>query len=170
MKIKTFTYPIILILTAHVVLGQDNLTLTAEQNENWVSKVEQVQLNDQPRLMRERILADTNVYVRSSAPDRIKIGDESKNGKKKGATARPLLIFAGKCKYVTPNINNRTNNESVLLLTSLLTPDKIETITILRGPDSVAIYGSRAVGGVFILYVKKRSTCQKINDIDFGQW
>jgi TonB-dependent SusC/RagA subfamily outer membrane receptor len=166
---KTFTY-LLFLLTTHVVLGQDNLTLTSEQNENWISQVEQVSLDNQLRLIRERILADTGVYVRSSAPDRIRIGDESQNGKKKEATARPLIIFAGKCKHVTPNINNKTDNESILLLTSLLTRDKIQKITILKGPDAAAIYGSRAVGGVFILAVKKKSTCQKIGDIDFGQW
>ena len=38
---------------------------------------------------------------------------------------------------------------------------------ILKEPEATAIYGSRATGGVFILTVKRKSTCEKINEIEF---
>ena len=153
-----------------ISLGQDKLILTTEENEKWISQVEQTSFDNQLKLIRERVVADTNVYVRSSAPDRIKIGDESLNGKKKEATTRPLIIFSGKCKFLTPNINNRTDNKSIVLLASSITTDKIQDIRIIKGSEASAIYGSRAIGGVFILTVKRKSTCEKINEIEFGQW
>ena len=72
---KTSIYLLFFLMTK-ISLGQDKLILTAEENEKWISQVEQTSFDNQLKLIRERLVADTNVYVRSSAPDRIKIGDE----------------------------------------------------------------------------------------------
>lgn len=166
---RIFVY-LLLFLITHVTIGQGKLILTAEENENWILQVEQASLADQLQLIRERLAADTNVFVRINAPDRLTIRDQSRNGRKKEATARPLIAFSGKCKFIVPNINDDSDYASILQLTSLITPNNIQTIQIMKGPGAAAIYGSRAAGGVFILHVKRKSICRKISSIEFGKW
>ena len=54
-----------------VALG--NLILTEEQSDAWISRLELAPIDAQIDLIRDRILLDTNVYVRSSYPDRIRL-------------------------------------------------------------------------------------------------
>lgn len=163
--------PILIIFSIQAAFGQanDSLILTAEQNEIWISKVQNAPLEKQLELIRNRILSDTNVYVRTYASDRILVRDESQNSKKKQSFGRPLIILGGQCEHFSPNINNKTDNSSIELLASFLTPDNIEEITILTDYKATALYGSRAVGGVFILAVKKRLICKSIKKLDFGK-
>jgi hypothetical protein len=163
---------IFLFFITHFVLGQApvNLILTWEQNEKWISEIKKAHTDRRLDFLRERILLDTNVYVKSSAPDRIKLADESQNGKKLESFCRPLIILNGQCENHYLNISNQTEIESIQLLASFLTIDNIEKIAIHTGDKAMSIYGSRAAAGVFVLVVRKKSTCRAISKIDFGTW
>lgn len=163
---------LILFLITIQLFGQapnDKLILTRDKNDKWIAELETGLLSNQLTSIRTRILLDTNIYVRSSYPDRIKIQDESDNGKKIESFGRPLIIVDGQCKHYSLNINNRTSSKSIRELSKLLTEENIEKVTIYKDVNATAIYGSRAVAGVIILTVKAKKTCKRIQDINFGQ-
>ena len=91
--------------------------------------------------------------------------DESENGKKIEAYSRPLLVINGKCQYYHVNITNRTKNQSVRQLAKLLTQENIKLLAIRKDDKAVAIYGSRAIGGVIIVSVKNRKMCKEFRRI-----
>lgn len=168
----TRSISIFLIFVTHLVFGQspDNLVLTWEQNENWISEIKRAPADRRLDLLKQRILLDTNVFVRSSAPDRIKLVDESQNGKKQESFCRPLIILGGQCDNHYLDISNQTRNKSIQLLASFLTIDNIEKMAIHTGDKAMSVYGSRAAAGVFVLVIRRASTCRDISKIDFGTW
>lgn len=162
---------LLFLLNFQPTFGQDftdKLILTQEQNDKWIAELETSPLNKQLNLITTRILLDTNVYVRSSYPDRIKVQDESDNGKKTQSFGRPLITIDGKCEHNYLNITNRTSNKSLRHLTELINEDNIERVTIYKDVKATAIYGSRATAGVIVLTIKNKRTCKRIKEIDFG--
>ena len=146
-----------------VALG--NLILTEEQSDAWISRLELAPIDAQIDLIRDRILLDTNVYVRSSYPDRIRLRDESEKGKRIEAYSRPFIVINGKCQHYHVSITNRTNSESVKQLAGLLTGENIKLVTVHKDDKAVSIYGSRAIGGVIILSTKSRRVCKQFEQI-----
>jgi len=156
----------ILTLTLSILLrGQatiDILVLTKEQNEKWISTLEKELKSKQLDLIRERILLDTNTYVRLSYPDRLKIDNAKLLSKRTEAYGRPLLVFN---QSYSIDINNSTKNESILQLSYLLTGKRIKTISILKGPQATALYGSRAENGVILLTTMDKRTFEQIKRV-----
>ncbi len=168
----TRSISIIFVFITQFSFGQVNndLILTAAENEIWISEITQAPVERQLTLLKNRILADTNVYVRTTAPDRIKIGDESESGRRQESFGRPLLVLSGQCNNRYLRISNRTDNKSIERLASFLTIRNVKEMTILTNDKATAIYGSRATAGVFILTFRKKLTCKSISKIDFGGW
>src|SRR5688572_6814969 len=98
---------ILLIFVTHLAFGQitSDLILTQEQNDIWISAITKAPTARRLTLLRDRILADTNVYVWTSAPDRIKIGDKDQSSKKQESFGRPLIILGGQCDNYYLNIS-----------------------------------------------------------------
>lgn len=151
--------------TSYGQVNPERLILTKAQSDAWISRLELAPIDAQISLIKDRILLDTNVYVRSSYPDRIRVQDESENGKKIEAYSRPLLVIHGKCQHYHVNITNRTKNESIRQLAKLLTQENIKLLAIRKDDKAVAIYGSRAIGGVIILAARKRRFCKQFERI-----
>lgn len=169
LMIKTFILSFCLFAMPKVSVGQvipDNLILTKAQSDAWISRLEHASIEEQIDLIRGRILLDTNVYVRSSYPDRIRYQDESENGKKIESFSRPFIVIDGKCQHYYVNITNRTKNESVRQLAEFLTEENMKLVAVHKDDNAIAIYGSRAIGGVIILSAKNRKVCKKIEQIN----
>jgi hypothetical protein len=165
---KAFTLSFCLFTMLKVSVGQvapDNLILTKAQSDAWISRLELAPIDAQIDLIRDRIVFDTNVYVRSSYPDRIRLQDESENGKKIEVYSRPFIVINGKCQHYHVNITNRTKNESVRQLAALLTGKNINLVTVQKDDNAMAIYGSRAIGGVIILSAKNRTVCKQFERV-----
>ena len=100
---------IILILTLSTILKAqspiDSLVLTKDQNDKWILKLEKETKSKQLDLIKKRILLDTNIYIRQSYQDRIKIDNEKQKGIRTEGYGKPLLIFNG--QYYG-HINNKT--------------------------------------------------------------
>jgi TonB-dependent SusC/RagA subfamily outer membrane receptor len=157
----------ILLLTLGTILKAqstiDSLVLTKEQNENWILKLEkEAPKYRQLELIRRRILLDTNIYVNQYFADRLKIDNDKLRGTRTEAYGRPLLVFN---QLYAADIGNGTRSESIMELSELLTDDRIKSISILKGNQAAAIYGTRANNGVILLTTKNKRTLEEIKKI-----
>jgi hypothetical protein len=162
----TLSFCLFTVLKSVGQVAPENLILTKAQNDTWISRLELAPIDAQIDLIRNRILLDTNVYVRSSYPDRIRLQDEGENGRRIEAYSRPLLVINGKCQHYHVNITNKTKNESIRQLAELLTGENMTSVAVRKDDKAIAIYGSRAIGGVVILSAKSRKICKEIQRIE----
>src|SRR5687768_15528518 len=105
MKLRT-----IIFLLGLLTYGQDNgqFILTEEENFSWVNKLkEEKELEGRLSILRTRILADTNVYVKNIG-DRVILKTQENKDKELGL-CRPLLIVEG--YYI--NVTNDTDRTTV---------------------------------------------------------
>lgn len=148
--------------------GQMNvhkLILTKEQNDSWISQLRAAPEDTLLSLVRDRLMLDTNVYVRTPLPDRLKMVTDTGRIE---AFARPFYIVTGKCDFFTLDIVNSTKSESIRQLVALLSEKNTRVKDIFYGDrDIAAIYGSRSVGGVILLSIRKRSVCKKLRKLSF---
>lgn len=168
LMVRTFILSFCLFTMLKVSVGQvtpDNLILTKAQSDAWISRLELAPIDAQLDLIRGRILLDTNIYLRSSHPDRIGLQDESENGKKTEAYCRPFIVINGTCRHYHVNITNRSRNGSVIKVAELLTEKNIKLVAVHKDDNAVAIYGSRAIGRVIILSAKHRRICNEFERI-----
>jgi TonB-dependent SusC/RagA subfamily outer membrane receptor len=156
---------LIISTTMSAQYAQDSLVLTEEENENWILNLEKETKIKQLDLIRKRILLDTIIYLRQGLPDRIKINYEKGKGVRTEGQGRVLLVFN---RQYLAYINNKTRGQSVAKLTSYLTDNKIEGISIIRNPQASAIYGSRAAYGVIILTTKNEKILRQIKELDLS--
>ncbi|MCA6493081.1 MAG: hypothetical protein IM572_10435 [Chitinophagaceae bacterium] len=100
----------------------------------------------------DRLFLDTNVFVRESYPDRIKVTDSL--GKRIYGDGKPTLIIGGYAMI----IDNKTQTNKIVSLTKLLTLTYIKEIFILspNDPAATAIYGSAGQFGIIVMKVTKR--------------
>jgi TonB-dependent SusC/RagA subfamily outer membrane receptor len=156
---------ILFILTSLTVTGQsilDSLILTKEQSDKWILKVENEAKPKQLDLIRQRILLDTNIYIRQIFADGIKFDNEKARGSRTYGYGRLLLVFNG--EYFV-YIDNETTNKSVLELVDFLTDSKIKNVAIIKDSQATAIYGSRAVCGVLLLTTRDKKTFKQIKEV-----
>lgn len=148
--------------------GQMNvhrLILTKEQNDSWISQLRAAPEDTRLSLVRDRLLLDTNVYVRTPLPDRLKVATDTGRIE---AFARPFFIVTGKCDCLTLDIVNSTKSESIRQLVALLSEKNARVKDIFYGDRNIAaLYGSRSVGGVILLSMRKRSICKKLRELTF---
>lgn len=138
---------------------RDSLILLTDQNDRWFSKLETAPLNDQVKMIRERILADTAIFIREAFADRISI-DYSHEKRIEGA-GKPLLVFESVPAY----ISNKTSKASVEKLAGLITTGNVKNVTIMKGAKAQAIYGSRAMSGVVMLGLKDMALIAEVQGI-----
>lgn len=142
------------------------LVLTEAQNRQWLDRVSVSPLGTQLRMIRERLLADTNVYVRTSHPDGIVMKDSLAN--RVYGDGKPLLMV----EDVHLSINNRTETKKIAQLAQLLDTRYIESVTLMKGgdPKTMAIYGSAAWSGVIHLKLKEKKEIKKFRRLGLSAW
>jgi TonB-dependent SusC/RagA subfamily outer membrane receptor len=158
---------IILILSLSTTLTAqsevDSLVLTKEQNDKWILKLEKEIKVKQLDLIKKRLLLDTNIYIPIYYADRIKFDNEKAKGKRTEGLGRPLLVFNGQ---YSAYIDNVTKSKSIVKLTELLTHNKIKSISIMKGSQATALYGSRAACGVIILTTMNKRIFKQIKEVN----
>lgn len=150
-KILTFTF--LHCLFVSTTIGQtQNLVLTKEQNNKWLDSLKVQPLNSQLLTIKERLLLDTNVFVKQFYNDRIKVADSL--GNRVYGNGKPTLIIGGYPMI----IDNKTQTNEILSLTKLLTSNSIKEITVLspNDPFTTVIYGSVGRFGIIEMTVTKK--------------
>lgn len=140
--------PTLILLIGLLTWGQANaqLILTEQENLIWVNKLKaEKELAEQLNLLRSRILADTNVYVRNIG-DRV-ILNTGKNKDKPIGLCRPRLMVHGYLIQLT----NDTDSQTVENLSKELTTDQIKDLEVLDRKTANALFGSSGCCGIVLL-------------------
>ena len=134
------------------VYGQ--LILTEEENNAWINKLKsEKELTVQLKILRERILMDTNIYVNNTG-DRLILKTEKQKNKELGL-CRPILLVEG--YFVT--VTNDTDNKTVENLTKELTTDKIKELKLLDEGKAKEMFGPHCwCGIIFLTPANKKAT------------
>ncbi len=148
MRLRTITLIIGLLICGH---ARGQLILTEEENLSWMNKLKQEnELGAQLNILRTRILADTNVYVKPIG-DRGFLKTEKHKNKKDGI-CRPILLVEGNLIQIT----NDTDILTVKGLTKELTTKNIKAIEILDGEKAKALFGQSGWCGVVMMTTTKK--------------
>jgi hypothetical protein len=161
---KILSLTLLLYILFPSAFGQrQHLILTTEQNSKWIDSLKTLPLDQQLVTIKDRLLSDTNVFIRQSYPDRMKVTDSL--GKRVYGDGKPTLIIGG---YVMI-IDNKTQTNKIVSLTKLLTPTYIKTIFILsqNDPAATALYGSAGQHGIIIMTVTKKKYAKLFKRLDF---
>ena len=145
-------------LTVSSTFGQtQNLILTSEQNNKWLHSLITLPVQQQLMTIKERLIADTNVFIRQSYPDRIRVVDQL--GNRVYSEAKPTLIIGGNAMI----IDNKTETFKIKGLTELLTIENVKSIHILNpnDPSTTAIYGSAGLSGIIVMTLIKKKYLKK---------
>lgn len=137
--------PTLLILIGFLTWGQANaqLILTEQENLDWVNKLKgEKELTNQLNLLRSRLLADTNVFVRNTG-DRIML----LNNDKPIGLCKPRLMVNG--HLIQPN--NDTDAQTVKNLTKELTTGQIKHLEVVDEKTANALFGPSGWCGILLL-------------------
>jgi len=154
MQTRFLTAIVFVFLTTFLsVNGQiQNLILSREENGKWLDSLKTLSLDQKLLMISERLLTDTNVFVRQPYNDRIKV--DEKVGNRVYGDGKPTLIIGGYPMI----IDNKTATNKILNLTKYLTTECIKEISILSpsDPATTAIYGSPGLSGIIVITLTKK--------------
>ncbi len=141
--------PTLILLIGLLSWGHANaqLILTEQENLTWVNKLKaEKELPEQLNLLRSRLLADTNVFVRNTG-DRIILNKDKPIG-----LCRPRLMVDG--HLIQPN--NDTDAQTVKNLTKELTTDQIKHLEVADEKTANALFGPSGRCGILLLTPKNK--------------
>jgi len=144
---------ILLCITSSIVSGQtQNIIITREQNNKWLDSLMTQPLNKQLSTLRDRLLSDTNVFVRQYYADRIRVAESL--GHRVYGDGKPILIIGG----YPIDIDNKTQTNKIIGLTKLLTDTYINELRILspNDPATTALYGTAGQFGIIVVTLTKK--------------
>lgn len=125
------------------------LILTEQENLAWVNKLKgEKELTGQLNLLRSRLLADTNVFVRNTG-DRIILNKDKPIG-----LCRPRLMVEGHLIQ----LDNDTDAQTVKNLTKELTTDRIKHLEVADEKTATALFGTSGRCGVILLTPKNKKS------------
>jgi hypothetical protein len=163
MKFRLLSAPIFLLLiTFSSVFGQTkNLILTREQNSKWLDSVKTLELEQQLITIKQRLLSDTNVFVKQYYNDRIRVVDQL--GNRVYGDGKPTIIISGYVMF----IDNKTSAKKIIKLAEILNTTHIKMTTILndKDPATTALYGSSGLSGIIIMTVTKKKYLKKFRQL-----
>jgi hypothetical protein len=139
----------------------ENLILTREHNGKWLDSLKTLSLDKQLMTINERLLRDTNVFVRQFYNDRIKVDEQV--GNRVYGDGKPTLII-GSYPMI---IDNKIPTNKIVSLTKYLTTEFIKGISILNpnDPATTAIYGSAGLSGIIVITMTKKQHLKKFRKL-----
>ncbi len=119
------------------------LILTEQENLTWVNKLKaEKDLAEQLNMLRSRLLADTNVFVRNTGDRLILLNKDKPIG-----LCKPRLMVDG--HLIQPN--NDTDAQTVKNLTKELTTDQIKHLEVADEKTANALFGPSGRCGILLL-------------------
>ena len=159
---KAFLFSIFFSGLLSIAIGQtSNLILTHKQNNEWLDSLSKQSLDKKLTMINERILSDTNIFVKQSYPDRIILAEQP--GSRVYGDGKPTIIVNQNAMIM----DNKTANDKVVALTQLLNTNFISDIKVLKGtePATLALYGSAGQSGIIVIQLAKKKFIDKFKKI-----
>ncbi|MGG9960727.1 hypothetical protein [Ferruginibacter sp. SUN106] len=163
---KSLALLIVYFFVFSTAFGQlKNLILTREQNNKWMDSVKTLPFDQQLLSIRDRLLADTNVYVRQLYNDRIKTNFKIVDslGNRKYGDGKPLIIIDDTPFF----IDNKTATYKIVKLATLLNQTYIKEVYLVspNDPAATAIYGYEGRSGIIIMTLTKKKYFKKFKQL-----
>jgi hypothetical protein len=165
--IRIFTAFLIMCCSFLTSFGQPaDLILAKAQNDQWFDSLATLPLPSQLKMIKQRLLADTNVFVRETHPDAGWVRWKDSLGNRVYGDVRPLLV----AENVFIGIGKRVDRKKIVALTELLDTNTIQSLTFLKGnePTTMAIYGSKGTSGVILLKLRRKSDAKIIRELELN--
>jgi hypothetical protein len=159
---KTLLFSIFFSGLLSIANGQtNNLILTYKQNNDWLDSLSKLSLDKKLTMINERILSDTNIFVKQSYPDRIIVVEQP--GSRVHGDVKPTIIVNQNAMI----IDNKTPNKKVIALTQLLTANYIADIKVLKATDqaTLALYGAAGQSGIIIMRLTNKKSIDKFKKL-----
>jgi L-rhamnose isomerase len=150
---KKIRFAFLFCLISSAAFGQtQNLILTRAENNVWLDSLKTVTLDQQLIKIKDRLLADTNIFFSQIYNDRVYGVDHIDN--KIYGVGKPTLFIDSHPLI----IDNKTETNKIFGLILLLTKDYVKQINILSGNGlATGIYGPSALNGIIVMTpVKKK--------------
>ncbi|GAB2825176.1 hypothetical protein [Ferruginibacter profundus] len=166
---KSSALLILFYLVFSTAYGQlKGLILTREQNNKWMDSVKALPFDQQLLNIRNRLLADTNVYLRQLYNDRIKTNFAIVDslGTRKYGDGKPVMVIDG-----TPFlIDNQTATHKIVALTALINQTYIKEVYLVspNDPAASAIYGHEGRNGIIIMTLTKKKYFKKFKQLQLN--
>ena len=131
---------------------------TKEQNDQWNTKFKTENLEQQIRLIQERLLSDSNIFY---TPTNAHGETQLPEGFKSTTQYRPLYIL--KSQNSEPILlESNMSKERVSLINSHLTENNVENISFSNDMKSQSLYGARAKSGLITINFSDEKVLEKL--------
>jgi hypothetical protein len=134
--------------------------LTCESNIRWLDSLELMPLLAQIQAIKERVIADTNIYINQSKPDGVIANKEIYKNKYQGC-CKPLWILYG---YLV-SFDDLHPQRDIFKFLQIIDQIKIEEIRVLTSKNSTALYGTAGGCGVVLVVVKDRRSLKLLKKL-----
>jgi hypothetical protein len=160
--------------TAFIFSQKNALILSSEQNDSWFETLESSSLEIQLKMIKERMLNDTSVFIVKTYPDRITIDrfpklDSLSKIRVKGSCKPLYMISYKQKKQKSFHFENPLNTDQIKLIVDLIDINNISRITILRDIKAKAIFGTRGSCGVIMMDTNKRNLWKRLEKLKFSR-
>ena len=119
-----------------------------------MKKEARTEINNERKIERVTFFGDEmqvdSGNVKLDGKVKIRVGDKEDSGAK---------LIMGKANFQDPLviIDGIVSNLGIYALDSEISPDDIESVTVLRGQSAIAIYGQKAIDGAILITTKKQN-------------
>ncbi|MEW7292852.1 hypothetical protein [Aquimarina sp. 2304DJ70-9] len=163
----------LLILTITLLFGKNvfsqetttDLILTEKQNTEWIASFEKLSSkSDQIAQIKKKIFADT-IYKRQKSYCRIVIKNQEtiQDAMEKANCECKIVFVLGLKKnayLLDPTEYPKTNR-----ILELVTDKNVDKVTVLKGTNASALYGTNGRCGVVIMYSDSRKFKRKVKNV-----
>ncbi len=131
---------------------------TKEQNDQWNIKFKTENLEQQIKLIQERLISDSNIfYTPTNAHGETQLPD----GFKSTTQHRPLNILKSQNSEGIL-LESNISKKRVALINSHLIENNIENISLSNDMKSQSLYGARAQSGLIIINFSDEKVLEKL--------
>ena len=159
----------LLILIASYSFGQfsidsaalkKKLILTDEQNKKWLDSLKTLPPKSQIAFILQRIILDTNVFIRYSYADRIKVDYTLQEKTKFEGCCKPIIILEPTSTVFNFDSKFKKLNlfTEITTLKQTLSEIIIDEVKILPQSEATAIWGWQAEHGAILLKISNKQS------------
>ena len=160
-----FFVAVLLMLFCYSFKGEaQELILTKAQDEAWGHNLKELPFDQQLLSIRQRLLADTNVFNTNNG-DRLMLKSPEERNKLDGSCK--FLLYINKSHIVLYN-SSRTKPKKVKALCLLLNDSNIKTIKVLAYREASEIFGCD-VCSVVLLDAKNKRFIKQVKRLGYDQ-
>jgi len=144
---------------------KQRLILTNDQNTKWFDSLKNLSTLQQVHFILERIILDTNIYIKYPQPDRIRLDYNSFEKFKFEGCCKPLIVVENVTYYGDSEFNPSRSTKDLKKFEKLLNNIIIDEIQVMPTAMAEALYGIEARSGTLLLKVSNKKSNKLIKKL-----